>query len=60
MLRDKQGVIKYHFLSLWYNSTYDWTLVSRILGDIYGNTYIIWFYLPIINIQEHIYQSLSM
>ena len=24
----KQGGIKYHFLSLWYDSTWDWTLVS--------------------------------
>ena len=29
----KQGGIKYHFLSLWYNSTMDWTPVSRIIGE---------------------------
>ena len=28
MLRVKQGDIKYDFLSLWYDSTRDWTLVS--------------------------------
>ena len=33
MLSIKQGSIKYHFLSLWYDSTYDWTLVSRTIGE---------------------------
>ena len=29
----KQGGIKYHcFFSLWYDSTWDWTLVSRTIG----------------------------
>ena len=28
----KQGGIKYHFLSLWYDSTWNWTLVSRVMG----------------------------
>ena len=32
MLSVKQGVIKYHFLSLWYNSSWDWTQVSRTIG----------------------------
>ena len=27
MLSVKQGDNKYHFLSLWYDSTWDWTLV---------------------------------
>ena len=27
----KQGGIKYHFLSLWYDATWDWTQVSRII-----------------------------
>ena len=31
MLSVKQGGIKYHFLSLWYDSTWDWTLVSRAI-----------------------------
>ena len=30
MLSVKQGGIKYHFLSLWYDSTWDWTQVSRV------------------------------
>ena len=34
MLSAKQGSIKYHFLSLWYDSTWDWTQVSRAIGDI--------------------------
>ena len=31
MLSVKQNSIKYHFLSLWYDSTWDWTPVSRTL-----------------------------
>ena len=33
MLSVKQGGIKYHFLSLWYDSTWDWTQVSRTIGE---------------------------
>ena len=33
MLSVKQGGIKYHFLSLWYDSTWDWTTVSRAIGE---------------------------
>ena len=33
MLSIKQGGIKYHFLSLWYDSTWDWTLVSWAIGE---------------------------
>ena len=33
MLSVKQGGIKYHFLSLWYDSTWDWTQVSRPIGE---------------------------
>ena len=29
----KQGGIKYHFLSLWYDLTGDWTLVSKTIGE---------------------------
>ena len=32
MLSVKQGSIKYHFLSLWYDSTWDWTPVSLAIG----------------------------
>ena len=32
MLSVKQGHTKYHFLSLWYDSTWDWTLVSQTIG----------------------------
>ena len=32
MLRVKQGGIKYHFLSFWYDSTWDWTPVSLAIG----------------------------
>ena len=33
MLSVKQGDIKYHYLSLWYHSTWDWTLVFRVVGE---------------------------
>ena len=33
MLSVKQGCINYHFLSLWYDSTWDWTLVSWTIGE---------------------------
>ena len=32
MLRVKQNGIKYHILSLWYDSIWDWTPVSRAIG----------------------------
>ena len=33
MLSVKQGGIKFRFLSLWYDSTWDWTQVSRAIGE---------------------------
>ena len=33
MLSVKQGGIKYHFLSLCYDSTWDWIPVSRAIGE---------------------------
>ena len=33
MLSVKQGGIKYHFLNIWYNSTWDWTPVSRTISE---------------------------
>ena len=33
VLRAKQGRIKYHFLSLWYDSTWASTTVSRTIGE---------------------------
>ena len=36
MLSVKQGGIKYHFLSLWYDSTWDWTQVTRAISE-YSN-----------------------
>ena len=32
-LSDKQGGIKYYFKSLWYDATWDWTQVSRNIGE---------------------------
>ena len=37
MLSVKQGSIKYHFLSLWYDSTCDWTQVSQAIGEHYNH-----------------------
>ena len=33
ILSVNQGVIKYYFLTLWYDSTRDWTPVSRAIGE---------------------------
>ena len=33
VLSAKQGGIKYHFLSLWYESTWNWTSVSQTIGE---------------------------
>ena len=33
MLSVKQGGIKYRFLSLWYDSTENWTPVSSTIGE---------------------------
>ena len=33
MLSVKQGSIKYLFLNLWYDSTWDWTPVSQTIGE---------------------------
>ena len=44
MLSVKQGNIKYHFLSLWYDSTKDWTQVYRAIGEhfnYYAKIYIV-------------------
>ena len=33
LLSVKQGGIKYHFESLWYDATRDWTMVSQTIGE---------------------------
>ena len=33
MLSVKQRSIKYHILSLWYDSTWEWIQVSRAIGE---------------------------
>ena len=33
MLSVKQVGIKYHFLILWYDATWDWTPVSKAFGE---------------------------
>ena len=32
MVSVKQGGIRFHFFSLWYDSTWDWTSVTRTIG----------------------------
>ena len=38
MLSVKQGGNKYHFLSLWYDSTWDWIQISWAIGE-HSNNY---------------------
>ena len=45
MLSVKQGYIKYHFLSLWYDSTWDWTPVSLAIGKLFGQWAGYWLYI---------------
>ena len=33
MLSVKQGSTEYHFLNIWYDSTWDWTPVSQDIGE---------------------------
>ena len=33
MLNVKQGGIKYKYLSLWYDSIWDWTQISRAIDE---------------------------
>ena len=33
MLSVKEGGIKYHFFSFWYDMTWDWTLVPWTIGE---------------------------
>ena len=33
LLSVKQGYIKYHFKSFWYDAIWDWTQVSRTIGE---------------------------
>ena len=44
----KQGSIKYHFLSLWYDSTQDWTQVSRAIGEHPNHYANVWYVIIII------------
>ena len=46
MLSDKQGGVKYHFLSLWYDSTWDWTQGCRAIGEDSNHK---------INVQSYVY-----
>ena len=43
MLSVKQGGIKYHFLSLWYGSTGDWTLIPWAIGKYSNHDANVWY-----------------
>ena len=50
MLSVKQGGIKYHFLSLSYDSTWYWTQVSRDIGEHanrYANVVVLGYMVPV-------------
>ena len=55
----KQGGIKNHFLSLWYESTWDWPLVSRTIVNTLlirpVNRYVCWIYWLYYQIMIYIY-----
>ena len=61
ILSVKQGSIKYNFLSLWYDSTWYWTQVSRVIGE-HSNHYanVVFFYSQncILWIQYYLYTHL--
>ena len=44
MLNVKQGGIKYHFLSLWYDSTWDWTQVFWAIGELSNDYANVWLF----------------
>ena len=55
MLSIKQGSIKYHFLSLWYDSNWDWTRVSQTIQPMARCIYIyiyIYRYMEVNSIKE--------
>ena len=58
MLNVKQRGIKYHFLSLWYDSFGDWTSVSPTIGERSNHYIYIYIYIYIIIITY--YRLLSM
>ena len=37
MMSVKQGDIKKHFFSLYYETTWDWNAVSRTIGELFTN-----------------------
>ena len=52
MLSVKQGSIKYHILSLWYDSTWDLSQVSQAIGE-HSNHYANVQYEQLIHINTH-------
>ena len=56
MLSVKQGGIKYHFLSLWYDSTWDWTQVSWAIGE-HSNPWANANYVLMLNRIDYLYKN---
>ena len=57
MLSVKQGSIKYHFLSLWYDSTWDWAQVFRAIGE-HSNPYANLWYIVCVRVYLYRYMWL--
>ena len=58
MLSFKQGSIKYHFLSLWYDSTWYWTQVSLTIGVYAKSQMTSLIYTPLMMAQDRV-ESIS-
>ena len=58
MLSVKQGGIKYHFFSLWYESTWDRTQVSRAIGEHSNRQANVRYQIYIYNVYIYIFFSL--
>ena len=56
MLSVKQSGIEYQFLSLWYDSTWDWTQFSKAIGEHFNYyTNVFWQYYIIIFFRYSLY-----
>ena len=42
ILSIKQRSVNYHFLSLWYDSTWDWTPICQAIGEYFSHFILFW------------------
>ena len=50
LLSVKQGGIRYHFLNLWYDSTWDWSKISWTIGEYHHHHHVVlvaWIFLTL-------------